>query len=106
MLYYGVVPGDDGRTGVGHGALLDPVGLEAIEAVRAAGGRLVVATLSDAQREFVQSLGFGDAVRGVVSLEEIRRKEGADFDWPEALPAMPDAKRETGRFKEDRKSVV
>ena len=100
LLYYGVVPGDDGRTGVGHGALLDPVGLEAIEAVRAAGGRLVVATLSDAQREFVQSLGFGDAVRGVVSLEEIRRKEGADFDWPEALPAMPDAKRETGRFKE------
>jgi acrylyl-CoA reductase (NADPH)/3-hydroxypropionyl-CoA dehydratase/3-hydroxypropionyl-CoA synthetase len=100
MLYYGVVPGEDGRTGIGHGALLDPVGLEAIEAVRAAGGRLVVATLSDAQREFVQSLGFGDAVRGVVSLEEIRRKEGADFDWPDALPAMPDAKRETGRFKE------
>ena len=70
------------------------------EAYSAAGGRLVVATLSDAQREFVQSLGFGDAVRGVVSLEEIRRKEGADFDWPEALPATPDAKRETGRFKE------
>jgi len=90
LLYYGV--GDD--------ALLDAVGLEAIEAVRRAGGRLVVATASDAQREFVQSLGFGDAVRGVVSLEDIRRKEGSDFDWPSALPAMPDAKRETAAFKE------
>ena len=90
LLYYGV----------GSRDLLDAVGLQAIEAVRAAGGRLVVATASDAQREFVQSLGFGDAVRGVVSIEEIRRKEGADFDWPEALPAMPDAKRETARFKE------
>jgi acrylyl-CoA reductase (NADPH)/3-hydroxypropionyl-CoA dehydratase/3-hydroxypropionyl-CoA synthetase len=90
LLYYGV----------GDPALLDAVGLEAIEAVRAAGARLVVATATDAQREFVQSLGFGDAVRGVVSLEEIRRKEGADFDWPAALPPMPDAKRETMKFKE------
>jgi acrylyl-CoA reductase (NADPH)/3-hydroxypropionyl-CoA dehydratase/3-hydroxypropionyl-CoA synthetase len=90
LLYYGV----DGKE------LLDPVGLEAIEAVRKAGGRLVVATATDAQREFVQSLGYGDAVRGVVSIEEIRRKEGADFDWPKALPAMPDAKRDTQRFKE------
>ncbi len=90
LLYYGV----------GSAELQDRVGLEAIEAVRAAGGRLVVATSSDAQREFVQSLGFGDAVRGVVSLEEIRRKEGADFDWPDALPPLPDAKRETARFKE------
>ena len=90
LLYYGV----------GDPALLDAVGLEAIEAVRASGARLVVATATDAQREFVQSLGFGDAVRGVVSLEEIRRKEGADFDWPAALPPMPDAKRETAKFKE------
>lgn len=90
LLYYGV----------GDAALLDTVGLEAIEAVRRGGGRLVVATASDAQREFVQSLGFGDAVRGVVSLEEIRRKEGADFDWPQCLPPLPDAKTETAAFKE------
>ncbi len=90
LLYYGV----------GDAALRDAVGLEAIEAVRTAGARLVVATATDAQREFVQSLGFGDAVRGVVSLEEIRRKEGADFDWPSALPPMPDARRETAKFKE------
>ena len=90
LLYYGV----------GEPALLDAVGLEAIEAVRKAGGRLVVATATDAQREFVQSLGYGDAVRGVVSIADIRRKEGADFDWPKALPDLPDAKRDTQRFKE------
>jgi len=90
LLYYGA----------GTVELLDRVGLEAIEAVRAAGGRLVVATANDAQREFVQSLGFGDAVRGVVSIEEIKRKEGTDFDWPDSLPPLPDAKRETMKFKE------
>ena len=90
LLYYGVADKE----------LLDSVGLEAIEAVRKSGGRLVVATATDAQREFVQSLGYGDAVRGVVSIEEIKRKEGADFDWPDALPSLPDAKRETLRFKE------
>ncbi|MCU0976539.1 MAG: AMP-binding protein [Steroidobacteraceae bacterium] len=97
LLYYGV--GEAGRGG-GAGGLLDPVGLEAIEAVRAMGARLVVATATDAQREFVQSLGFGDAVRGVVSLEDLKRREGADFEWPDALPAMPDAKSETEAFKE------
>ena len=75
LLYYGVAATEEHAD---H--LLDPVGLEAIEAVRKAGGRLVVATMTDAQREFVQSLGYGDSVRGVVSIEEIRRKEGADFD--------------------------
>ena len=90
LLYYGAGTRD----------LLDPVGLEAIEAVRGAGGRLVVATATDAQREFVQSLGFGDAVRGVVSLEDLRRREGDGFDWPDALPPLPDAKRETAKFKD------
>jgi acrylyl-CoA reductase (NADPH)/3-hydroxypropionyl-CoA dehydratase/3-hydroxypropionyl-CoA synthetase len=90
LLYYGV----------GAASLVDPVGLEAIEAVRTLGGRLVVATATDAQREFVQSLGFGDAVKGVVSLEEIRRREGEDFDWPACLPTMPDSKKETAKFKE------
>ena len=90
LLYYGV----------GGAALLDAVGLEAIEAVRARGGRLVVATATDAQREFVQSLGFGDAVKGVVSFEELQRREGSGFDWPQSLPPLPDAKHDTAKFKE------
>jgi acrylyl-CoA reductase (NADPH)/3-hydroxypropionyl-CoA dehydratase/3-hydroxypropionyl-CoA synthetase len=91
LVYYGVGAA---------GELVDPTGLEAVEAARAAGARIVIATLTDAQREFVQSLGFGDSVRGVVSIEEIRRREGEDFAWPEYLPRLPDAKRETAQFKE------
>ncbi|MBI3791576.1 MAG: zinc-binding dehydrogenase, partial [Gemmatimonadetes bacterium] len=67
---------------------------------RAAGARLVVATRTIAQREFVQSLGFGDAVKGVVAIEEIERKEGDDFEWPTALPPLPDVRKATAAFKE------
>jgi len=97
LLYYGT-------TTDAHGAretsLVDPVGLEAIEAARAGGARLVVVTYTDAQREFVQSLGFGEGLRGVVSLEEIRRREGDDFDWPATMPPLPDPKTETTAHRE------
>lgn len=91
LVYYGVHEAT---------ALLDEAGVEAIEAARAAGARIVVATRSDAQREFVQSLGFGDRVRGVVSIEELERREGDDFAWPSAFPEFPDPKRETPAFKD------
>jgi acrylyl-CoA reductase (NADPH)/3-hydroxypropionyl-CoA dehydratase/3-hydroxypropionyl-CoA synthetase len=70
-----------------------------IEAVRALHGRCVVATSTDGQREFVQSLGFEDAVAGVVSLEEIGRRSG-EFAWPHTMPRLPDAKQETERFRQ------
>ncbi|MCU0869850.1 MAG: enoyl-CoA hydratase-related protein, partial [Burkholderiales bacterium] len=89
LLYYG--PGTD--------ALVDATGLEMIEAVRAIGARTVVATTTDAQREFVQSLGFEDAVAGVVSLEDIRRRNGANFDWPATMPRLVDAKRDIETFR-------
>jgi acrylyl-CoA reductase (NADPH) / 3-hydroxypropionyl-CoA dehydratase / 3-hydroxypropionyl-CoA synthetase len=79
--------------------LVDAVGLEMIEAVRALHGRCVVATTTDGQREFVQSLGFEDAVAGVVSLEEIARRS-AEFAWPTTMPRLPDAKRETEAFRQ------
>jgi acrylyl-CoA reductase (NADPH)/3-hydroxypropionyl-CoA dehydratase/3-hydroxypropionyl-CoA synthetase len=93
LLYYGAGEGD------GRG-VEDPVGLECIEAARTAGARVVVATYTDAQREFLQSLGFGESVKGVVSIEEIKRREGQDFDLPTALPRLPDAKKQTALFKE------
>jgi acrylyl-CoA reductase (NADPH)/3-hydroxypropionyl-CoA dehydratase/3-hydroxypropionyl-CoA synthetase len=93
LLYYGAGEGD------GRG-VEDPVGLECIEAARTAGARVVVATYTDAQREFLQSLGFGESVKGVVSIEEIKRREGQDFELPTALPRLPDAKRQTALFKE------
>ena len=89
LLYYG--PGST--------ALLDSIGLEMIEAVRAVGARTVVATATDAQREFVQSLGFEDAVAGVVSLEDIRRRQGDNFDWPATMPRLADAKADVETFR-------
>jgi len=80
-------------------ALLDSTGLEMIEAVRAIGARTVVACSTDAQREFVQSLGFEDAVAGVVSLEDIRRRQGENFDWPTTMPRLADAKKDIETFR-------
>ena len=92
LIYYGTATTGDG--------LVDEFGLEAIEAARAAGGRIVVAAYDDAQREFVQSLGFGDQVRGVVSLREIARREGDSFDWPRTMPPLPDPKASAVAFRE------
>jgi len=89
LLYYG--PDSTG--------LVDPLGLEMIEAVRALGARTVVATSTDAQREFVQSLGFEGAVAGVVSLEDIRRRVGEEFDWPKTMPHLADAKKDIEAFR-------
>jgi len=80
-------------------ALLDATGLEMIEAVRAIGARTVVATSTDAQREFVMSLGFEDAVAGVVSLEDIRRRAGDHFDWPLTMPRLADARKDIETFR-------
>ena len=91
LIYYGVADPSE---------LIDEVGLEMIEAARAAGARIVVATLVNGQREFVQSLGFGDSVRGVVSIEELRRRDGDEFDWPACLPRLPSATNEPAAFKE------
>jgi acrylyl-CoA reductase (NADPH)/3-hydroxypropionyl-CoA dehydratase/3-hydroxypropionyl-CoA synthetase len=79
--------------------LVDAVGLEMIEAVRALHGRCVVATSTDGQREFVQSLGFEDAVAGVISLEEIGRRS-SEFEWPRTMPRLPDAKQATETFRQ------
>ncbi len=81
-------------------ALADAVGLEMIEAARGIGARTVVVTTTDGQREFILSLGFEDAVAGVVSLEAIKRREGASFDWPETMPRLPVARDDIESFRE------
>ncbi|MES2525147.1 MAG: AMP-binding protein [Gemmatimonadota bacterium] len=92
LLYYGAgLPPDE---------LVDQAGLEAIEAVTARGARLCVAARTDAQREFVLSLGFGDAMRGVLSIEETLRRNAGEFDWPETMPPLPDVRRDTAAFRE------
>ncbi len=89
LIYYG--PRSTG--------LLDETGLEMIEAARRFRARSVVATTTDGQREFLQSLGLEDAIEGVVSLESIARREGANFLWPDTMPRLPDAKTDIEAFK-------
>jgi acrylyl-CoA reductase (NADPH)/3-hydroxypropionyl-CoA dehydratase/3-hydroxypropionyl-CoA synthetase len=92
LIYYGTETDADG--------IVDRVGLEAIEAAREKAARIVAVTYTDAQKEFVLSLGYGDAVKAVVSLAEIKRKHGENFDWPNAFPELPDPKKSTAAFKE------
>jgi acrylyl-CoA reductase (NADPH)/3-hydroxypropionyl-CoA dehydratase/3-hydroxypropionyl-CoA synthetase len=78
--------------GPGSAELLDEIGLEMIETARRFNARTVIATTTDGQREFLQSLGLEDVIKGLVSLETIRRREGANFLWPDTMPRLPDAK--------------
>jgi acrylyl-CoA reductase (NADPH) / 3-hydroxypropionyl-CoA dehydratase / 3-hydroxypropionyl-CoA synthetase len=47
----------------------------------------------------LQSLGLEDSIAGVVSLDSIRRREGDNFDWPDTMPRLPDAKTDIEAFK-------
>ena len=85
--------------GPGSHDLLDEAGLQMIEAARAFNARSVVATTTDGQREFLRSLGLEDAIEGIVSLESIARREGANFLWPATMPRLPDAKTDIEAFK-------
>ncbi len=88
LLYYG--PGTHD--------LADEMGLEMIEAARLFKARMVIVTTSDGQREFLQSLGLEDAVEGIVSIEGLQRRN-ADFDWPDTMPRLPDARSDIENFK-------
>jgi acrylyl-CoA reductase (NADPH) / 3-hydroxypropionyl-CoA dehydratase / 3-hydroxypropionyl-CoA synthetase len=112
LIYYGMADdqqrttddpqSDEGQSSVvgRSSSLVDAAGLEAIEAARALGARIVAVTYTDAQREFVLSLGFGASLRGVVSLEELGRRYGDEFDWPATMPDLPDSKRDPQGLKE------
>ncbi len=89
LIFYGL-PG---------GALLDGTGLEMIEAARRFALKTVVATATEGQRAFLAGLGLEDAVEGLVSLEELARRHGAAFHWPETMPRLPDARADIERFR-------
>ncbi len=89
LLYYGAGTTD----------LADQKGLEMIEAARLFKARIAVVAYTNAQREFLQSLGLEDAVEGVVSIEALKKRGGEDFDWPTSLPRLPDSKTDTEAFK-------
>jgi len=85
--------------GAGAVGLRDDMALSAIEAAREAGARVCVVTDQDAERDFVLSLGYGEALAGAVSLAEIRRRV-PHFVWPDTMPDLPDPQKETAAFKE------
>jgi len=85
--------------GAGSPALLEEVGLEMIESLREFGARVVVATDTDGQREFLQSLGLLDGIAGIVSLEDLARREGRNFYWPSTMPRLPMARDDIEAFK-------
>ncbi len=91
LVIYG--PGsDDG--------IVDPRAIEAIEIGCAMGARVAVLADTISQREFVTSLGFGKQFRGVVSLEEIQRRLGDDFDPPGPFAPLPNPFNASADFKE------
>ena len=79
--------------------LADTTGLEMIEAARAVKARTVVVTTTDGQREFLQSLGFEDAIAGIVSLEDLSRRLGDQFEWPDAMPRLTPARDDIEAFR-------
>ncbi|KAA1058357.1 AMP-binding protein [Azospirillum argentinense] len=85
--------------GAGAVGLRDDMALSAIEAARESGARVCVVTDRDSERDFVLSLGYGEALAGAVSLAEITRRV-PHFDWPDTMPDLPDPQRETAAFKE------
>ncbi len=80
--------------------ILDEVAIQAIEAGCSRGARVAVLVDTVPQREFVTSLGFGTHLRGVVSLTELARRYGDDFDPPGPLAPLPDPFRDTRAFKD------
>ena len=69
--------------------IVDTVAIEAIEVGCQRGAQVAVLVDTVSQREFVTSLGFGAQMKGVVSLEEIERRLGDDFDPPGPFQKMP-----------------
>ncbi|MEM1111737.1 MAG: AMP-binding protein [Pseudomonadota bacterium] len=80
--------------------IVDPVAIEAIEVACSIGARVAVLADTLGQREFINSLGFGAGLSGVVSVDSIARRLGDDFDAPGAFPALPDPFKESAAFKE------
>jgi acrylyl-CoA reductase (NADPH)/3-hydroxypropionyl-CoA dehydratase/3-hydroxypropionyl-CoA synthetase len=80
--------------------IVDPVAIEAIEIACDLNARVVALADTVSQREFVTSLGFGSAFAGVVSIEELSRRFGEEFDPPGPLAPLPNAFMEQAEFKE------
>ncbi|MBI3942327.1 MAG: AMP-binding protein [Chloroflexi bacterium] len=104
VIYYGIPQGKEitqnGDLAGKSEAVVDEIGLETIEVARNMAARIVVICYTNFQRDFIQSLGYGDAVKGVISLEDLSRRYGNEFVWAVPMPDLPDPRQQTAAFKE------
>lgn len=91
LIYYGAETDKSG--------IVDGMGLEMIETLRERGARIVIACNTDAQRKFVQSLGFGSAVKKVFSIENLQRSH-PKFNWPTTMQNLPHPKHNLEAFRD------
>jgi len=86
--------------GVADDGIVDTIAIEAVEVACKMGCQVAVLVDTVSQREFVNSLGFGPRLRGVVSIEELAKRLGDDFVPPGPFPVLPDPHTEPSAFKE------
>lgn len=92
LIVYGPGASSDG--------IVDNVAIEAIEVACKMGCQVAVLVDTVSQREFVNSLGFGPRLQGVVSIEELAKRLGSDFIAPGPFPNMPDPNQDPVAFRE------
>ncbi len=92
LTYYGV---DTDETG-----LVDASGLEIIETLIERGLRVTVACYTKYQQEFLMSLGFGDSLKWIFSIEELILKSKGEFMWPQQMEAYTNPFTDLDVFKE------
>ncbi|PTX47504.1 hypothetical protein C8P63_1511 [Melghirimyces profundicolus] len=86
--------------GVKQRGNVDSAGMEAIVSALDRGGIVVVATATEEQRRFVEKRWKGD-IAGALSVEGLKQTSG--FDWPAAMPVLPDP---GSRFRECQEALT
>ena len=92
-------PGEAVLVHYGGDAVWDDFALAAIEEACARHLRVAVLAQTNSQADLVRSLGYGDAMAGVISLQELKARE-PEFHWLETFPDLPDARHDLETFRE------
>ena len=95
-----IVPGDSVVVYYGDGkSVQDVTGLETIEILRESGARVVVITETIEQCHYVNSMGFGESIVGIFSLEKLGQ-ENPLFKWFNGMPVLPDPMINANKFRD------
>ncbi|THB73311.1 MAG: acetyl-CoA synthetase [Gammaproteobacteria bacterium] len=95
-----IIPGDSVVVYYGDGKTIqDITGLETIEILRESGARVVVITETREQCSYVNSMGFGESIVGIFSLENLAI-ENQDFQWFSGMPVLPDPMINANKFRD------